>query len=127
MHKLLFAGLGGFIGSAARYSIGIALLRASTNMVFPLATLLVNMTGSFLIGLLVATSDVRGWLHDDLRVFLLIGVLGGFTTFSSFSVETLHLWREVSAARALSNVAVNLVLCLSAVWLGDIIGRWVTQ
>jgi CrcB protein len=120
---LLLAGLGGFIGSAARYAIGLALLHRSTLHAFPLATLLVNVTGSFLIGFLVGTGATRSWLVDDVRVFLLIGVLGGFTTFSSFSYDTLHLWRESGPVRAGLNVTLNLVLCFSAVWLGDAAGR----
>lgn len=119
MQKLLLAGLGGFIGSAARYGIGVMMLRASAAVTFPLATLLVNVTGSLLIGLLL--SGAR--LTDDARIFLVIGVLGGFTTFSSFSMDTLQLWREVSAARALLNVLLNLTFCLMAVWAGDAVGR----
>ena len=123
MQKLLFAGLGGFIGSAARYGIGVALVRASAAISFPLATLLVNITGSFLIGLLL--SGVR--LSDDARIFLIVGVLGGFTTFSSFSMDTLELWREAGAGRAASNIVFNVLLCLLAVWIGDTLGRAVAR
>jgi fluoride exporter len=123
MQKLLLAGLGGFIGSAARYSIGVALVWTSAALSFPLATLLVNVIGSFLIGLLL--SGVR--LGDDARVFLIIGVLGGFTTFSSFSMDTLQLWRETGAARAGLNVLLNVLLCLLAVWIGDTLGRVVVR
>lgn len=119
MQNLLLAGLGGFIGSAARYGIGAALLRSSAALSFPLATLLVNITGSFLIGLLL--SGAR--LGDEARVFLIIGVLGGFTTFSSFSMDTLQLWRETGAARAALNVLLNVFCCLFAVWVGDALGR----
>lgn len=110
MRPLLLAGLGGFIGSAARYSIGVALVRASNALTFPLATLLVNVTGSFLIGLLIGNAVMRPWWSDDLRVFLIIGVLGGFTTFSSFSFDTLQLWQNAGAARAVSNVLLNVTL-----------------
>ena len=119
MQKFLLAGLGGFLGSAARYGIGMALVRASAGVTFPLTTLAVNVTGSFLIGLLLA--GVR--MTDDVRVFLVIGVLGGFTTFSSFSMDTLQLWRETGAARAGLNVLLNVALCLCAVWIGDTLGR----
>jgi fluoride exporter len=120
---LLLAGLGGFIGSAARYALGLALLHRPTLLTFPLATLLVNVTGSFLIGLLAGSGATRSWLVDDVRVFLLVGILGGFTTFSSFSYDTLDLWRESGAARAALNVTLNVVLCLFAVWLGDAASR----
>ena len=117
------AGLGGFIGCAARYGIGVALLHRSTLLSFPLATLLVNVTGSFLIGLLTAGAATRGLLNDDARVFVVVGILGGFTTFSSFSYDTMHLWRESGAVRAGLNVGLNVLLCLVAVWLGDAAGR----
>lgn len=123
MKLLLLAGLGGFIGSASRYALGWALLHRSTLLTFPLATLLVNVTGSFLIGLLATSGVTRNWLSDDIRVFLMIGILGGFTTFSSFSYDTLYLWRESGVARAALNVTLNVVLCLLAVWLGDAAGR----
>jgi fluoride exporter len=122
MQKLLLAGLGGFIGSAARYSIGIALVRASAALTFPLATLLVNVLGSFLIGLLLAL-PMRTMLSDDARVLLVVGVLGGFTTFSSFSADTLQLWRDTGAARAGLNVLLNVAVCLLAVCAGDWLGR----
>jgi CrcB protein len=123
MQKLLLAGLGGFVGSAARYSIGVLLARTTAALTFPIATLLVNVTGSFLIGLLLGTTPARNWLNDDMRVFVIVGILGGFTTFSSFSMDTLQLWRETNAARAGLNVLLNVVLCLTAVWLGDLVGR----
>jgi CrcB protein len=88
-----------------------------------LATLLVNVSGSFLIGLLAGSDAARSWLVDDVRVFLLVGILGGFTTFSSFSYDTLYLWRESGAPRAALNVALNVTLCLFAVWLGDAANR----
>ena len=122
MQKLLLAGLGGFIGSAARYSIGIALVRTSAALTFPLATLLVNVLGSFLIGLLLAF-PMRTMLSDDARVLLVVGVLGGFTTFSSFSADTLQLWRDAGAARAGLNVFLNVAVCLLAVCAGDLLGR----
>jgi CrcB protein len=123
MQKVLLAGLGGFIGSAARYSIGMLLSRISAALTFPVATLLVNVTGSFLIGFLLGTTPARTWLSDDSRVLVIVGVIGGFTTFSTFSLDTLQLWRETNAARAGLNVVLNLTLCLLAVWLGDMSGR----
>jgi fluoride exporter len=127
MQKVLLAGLGGFIGSAARYSIGVALIKASATLSFPLATLLVNVVGSFLIGLLLGLAPTRAWLNVDARVFLVVGVLGGFTTFSSFSNDTLELWREIGAARAALNIFLNVAVCLSAVWLGDAAARTVAR
>ena len=127
MQKILWAGLGGFLGSAARYAIGIGLTRASAALAFPIATLLVNVLGSIIIGLFLAFTLTRNTLTDDARVFVVVGVLGGFTTFSSFSMDTMLLWREAGAARASTNVLLNVVLCLLAVWLGDALGRTIAR
>jgi len=127
MQKILWAGLGGFLGSAARYAIGIGLTRASAALAFPVATLLVNVLGSIIIGLFLAFTLTRNTLTDDARVFVVVGVLGGFTTFSSFSMDTMLLWREAGAARASTNVLLNVVLCLLAVWLGDALGRTIAR
>jgi len=117
--QYLWVALGGALGSVARYacSIGAARWLGAT---FPWGTLLVNVAGSFTIGLLAAllTADGRPALGSDARAFLMIGVLGGFTTFSSFSLETLTLARAGALGAAGANVALSLVLCLGGVWLG---------
>ena len=127
MKYFMLAGVGGFIGSATRYAIGAALLRRSVAIGFPLATLLINVAGSFIIGLVIAHGLQRDWLDDTARAFLIAGVLGGFTTFSAFSFETLALWRDASAARAGFNIILTVVLCLVAVWAGDLVGRAVAR
>ena len=117
--QYLWVALGGALGSVVRYacSIGAARWLGAT---FPWGTLLVNVAGSFMIGLLAAllTADGRPALGSDARAFLMIGVLGGFTTFSSFSLETLTLARAGALGAAGANVALSLVLCLGGVWLG---------
>ena len=117
--QYLWVALGGALGSVVRYacSIGAARWLGAT---FPWGTLLVNVAGSFTIGLLAAllTADGRPALGSDARAFLMIGVLGGFTTFSSFSLETLTLARAGALGAAGANVALSLVLCLGGVWLG---------
>jgi len=85
---------------------------------FPVGTLVVNVSGCFLIGLLGGLVETRQLLGPDLRVFLLIGVLGGFTTFSSFAYETLALTRDAEFSRALLNIGAQVVLGLGAAWLG---------
>ena len=127
MTRLLLAGLGGFLGSAARYALSAALLRSSAALAFPIATLLVNVLGSFIIGLVIGHGMLRGWLGDDTRAFLVAGILGGFTTFSAFSYETLALLREAGPARASLNIAATLTLCLVAVWAGDAAARLVAR
>ncbi|HET7923777.1 MAG TPA: fluoride efflux transporter CrcB [Rhodanobacteraceae bacterium] len=116
---VLWVALGGALGSVARYAFsGIAVRWLGAD--FPYGTLFVNVTGSFAIGLLAAlvASDGRPLVGADARAFLLVGVLGGFTTFSSFSLETLNLARSGALGLAVLNVAGSVVLCLAAVSLG---------
>jgi CrcB protein len=115
----LWVALGGALGSVARYGCSVLAARWLGGG-FPHATLFVNVAGSFAIGLLaaLATSDGRPALGTDARAFVIVGVLGGFTTFSSFSLETLNLARSGALADAGLNVVLSVVLCLAAVWLG---------
>ena len=113
--------IGGASGSLARYALG--LWARSAVPAFPLATLLVNAVGGLCIGLVFAISAGRPEVPDWLRTGLITGVLGGFTTFSAFSLETLLLWREGSAGLALANVAINLLLSLGGCALGLWLGR----
>ena len=125
---VLWVALGGALGSVARYALsGIAVRWLGA--AFPYGTLFVNATGSFAIGLLAAlvAADGRPSLGADARAFLLVGVLGGFTTFSSFSLETLNLARSGALAPALLNVAGSVVLCLAAVSLGFATAGWLNR
>ena len=125
---VLWVALGGALGSVARYACsGVAVRWLGAG--FPYGTLFVNVTGSFTIGLLAAlvAADGRPSLGADARAFLLVGVLGGFTTFSSFSLETLNLARSGALAPALLNVAGSVVLCLAAVSLGFASAGWLNR
>jgi fluoride exporter len=125
---VLWVALGGALGSVARYAVsGIAVRWLGA--AFPYGTLFVNVMGSFAIGLLAAlvAADGRPSLGADARAFLLVGVLGGFTTFSSFSLETLNLARSGALAPALLNVAGSVVLCLAAVSLGLAAAGWLNR
>jgi CrcB protein len=115
----LFVALGGAVGSVLRYWCGVV-FAARFSSPFPWATLFVNVTGSLLIGLLAALLQPQGrWGESPLlRDLLMVGVLGGYTTFSSFSLQTLWLMREGRMAAALLNIAASMTLCLLAVWLG---------
>jgi len=115
----LWVALGGALGSVARYAVSLGAVRW-LGAAFPWGTLVVNVAGSFVIGLLAAlvTADGRPALGNDARAFVMIGILGGFTTFSSFSLETLNLWRSGALGAAAANAGLSLVLCLVAVWLG---------
>jgi CrcB protein len=115
----LWVAFGGALGSMARYACSAALVRW-LGAGFPWWTLFVNVTGSVVIGLLAAlvTADGRPLLGGDARAFLLVGLLGGFTTFSSFSLETLELARSTTLAAAAANVVLSVVLCLGGAWAG---------
>ena len=115
----LWVAAGGALGSVARYACtGLAVRWLGAG--FPWGTLFVNVSGSFVIGVLAAlvTADGRAALGPDARAFFMVGILGGFTTFSSFSLETLDLARSGAVGAAAANAALSLVSCLVAVWLG---------
>ncbi len=115
----LLVALGGALGSVARYACAGAAARW-LGVAFPYGTLFVNVTGSYVIGVLGTLALTGGsvFATTNARGFLIVGILGGFTTFSSFSLETLNLARAGNVAGAATNIALSLVLCLGAVWLG---------
>ncbi len=119
--KLLFIGAGGFIGSVLRYVIGGSVQTLSQSIGFPYGTLAVNILGCFCMGFLSELFDTRAFIGPDTRAFLVVGVLGGFTTFSAFGNETMNLIRDGEAALALMNVGAQVLLGLGAVWLGYIL------
>jgi len=124
MVKALLVGCGGFIGSIARYLVGGAVHRAVGGPVFPYGTAFINVTGCLLIGLLAGLDEARGILSPETRVFLLIGVLGGYTTFSTFGYETWQLLRDGEMLAGGGNVALQIVAGLFGVWAGQAMGRW---
>ncbi len=123
MLTYLWIAIGSALGGMARYacSRGVALRYGET---FPWGTLLVNVSGSFLIGLIAALAgpDSRYVVSPNIRNFLMVGICGGYTTFSSFSLQTLELVRNRDFGEALANVVVSVVACLAAVVLGYIAG-----
>jgi CrcB protein len=119
--RLLLVCLGGALGSGARYLVsGWAASRYGLD--FPRGTLVVNVTGSFLLGVLVAVGTLRG-LSDDLRLLLGAGVLGGFTTYSSFNAETIALAERAGLVPAAANVLLTVVGSLVA----GALGLWVVR
>ena len=105
-----------------RYSLG-GLVSRVTAPDFPWATLVVNVTGCFVIGLLAVLTQERGPVAPSTRLFLMVGVLGGYTTFSTFGYETLSLVREGSHGLALANAAGQVLVGLLAVWAGMTVAR----
>lgn len=110
------------MGSLLRYgaSQGIHLLAGRG---FPWGTLVVNSLGSLLIGFLFVTLVERSAVSEVMRAALLVGLLGGFTTFSTFSLETLILIEEASYTKAAANIIVSIVLCLGGAWVGMVLAR----
>ncbi|MFN8544859.1 MAG: fluoride efflux transporter CrcB [Candidatus Binatia bacterium] len=114
--------LGGLAGCVARYWLAGA-VQNLTDHGFPSGTLVVNILGSFVIGLVMTLSLERGLVGDDIRVLLTTGFCGGFTTMSTFSYETLALLRDGEWLLALGNISATFAACLGAVWLGSIGAR----
>ena len=121
MLSYIWVALGSALGGVARYGCSGFAARYF-GQTFPWGTLIVNVAGSLIIGFLatLAAPDGRLLFTPDERALLMIGVCGGFTTFSSFSLETLNLVRDGEWLWASANIFLSLVLCLVAVWLGHI-------
>ncbi|SVE55770.1 uncharacterized protein METZ01_LOCUS508624 [marine metagenome] len=122
MLQVLLIGCGGFIGTIARYGVArmaYRLLGAS----FPYGTLTVNILGCLLIGFVFIAAEERDMIARSTRLFLTIGILGGFTTFSSFGYETLTLLRLGNIFPAALYVFASVVTGLAAVWLGGVLAR----
>lgn len=115
---VLAAAMGGALGSALRYVVGVAVVqRAGPG--FPWGTLLINLSGSFAIGIIAELTQTRAFgASVFLRVFLMVGVLGGFTTFSTFAFETTGLIREGAAPLALAYVVGSVVIGVAAAFAG---------
>ena len=117
----LWVAIGGALGSMARYGVS-GLVSAMAGGVFPYGTLVVNVTGAILIGFLATLSgpDSRFFVPAYGRLFLMTGICGGYTTFSTFSLETANLMRDGEWGAALANVGGSVILCLAAIWVGHI-------
>ena len=121
MAETLAVALGGALGSVARYWLGVWALPISREL--PWGTILINILGSFAISFFgtLTLGNGRYPLPEGARLFFMVGVCGGFTTFSSFSLQTLDLLRGGATGRALVNIAASVLLCLGAVAIGHAI------
>jgi fluoride exporter len=120
--RTLLVAVGGLVGSVARYWLA-GWVQNLNGSEFPFGTLAVNVLGSFVLGLVMTLALERGLLSADVRILLGTGFCGGFTTMSTFSYETLALVQYGSPSDALANLALTVIACLSAVWLGGLAGR----
>jgi CrcB protein len=122
MKMLLYIASGGAVGAVMRYgaSLGVYSLFGRG---FPYGTLFVNVAGSLLMGVLSVILLDRFIVDPEWRAAILVGLLGSFTTFSTFSIETLNLLEQGDMMKAFANIALSIILCLAAVWFGIILGR----
>ena len=125
MINILLVGTGGALGSIFRYLLGTWAQTASRSIDFPYGTLAVNLIGCFVIGFLSQLAEARGAFTSESRALVFVGILGGFTTFSSFGNDTVNLLRDGETFNALANVGANVILGLMLVWLGRAAAYWV--
>jgi CrcB protein len=130
----LLVALGGALGSVARYWAALLVDDRSNHIfpwgqTFPWGTLLVNITGSFVIGFFATVTGPDGrWLAgSNARLFFMTGICGGYTTFSAFSLQTLNLAKDGDWLKAGANAVLSLVLCLLAVWLGHVLAMSISS
>jgi CrcB protein len=126
MIAYLWVAIGGALGSVSRFWLNGLISSARFGETFPWGTLAINVTGSFVIGVIGALANPEGRMDSSSRAFvtqfIMIGVCGGYTTFSSFSLQTLNLLRDREWLYAGGNVLLSVLLCMIAVWLGYALG-----
>lgn len=122
MHPLVLVALGGALGSIARYSAASAVNRLAQSS-FPWGTLAVNILGSFLIGLLMVLLLKAGEWRENGRLLLVTGMMGGFTTFSSFSWETWKLMEDGRLLMAMTNILASVAVCLAGTFAGAMLAK----
>ncbi len=125
MSRFFLVGAGGFVGSILRFWFSGVVQQWIQIATFPYGTLAVNLVGCLVIGFLSQLSDSLGVFTADTRALVFVGVLGGFTTFSAFTNETMNFMRAGQAWPAFWNISAHIILGLAAVWLGRTIAYWV--
>ena len=120
MSDIFLVGMGGFIGSISRYFVYL-LMRSYFIHSFPLATLIVNVTGCFLIGMVSGLERQFLYFQRPMLIFISVGLIGGFTTFSAFGFETVELIRLQHYRWACLNIFCNLILGFGAIWVGRMV------
>jgi CrcB protein len=120
--RLILIASGGALGSLARYLVSGAVHRVAPPF-FPYGTFIVNVTGCAVFGVLAGLANERGMIGADGRAFLLVGVLGGYTTFSTFGFETYELLRAAKFTAAMTNAVGQVMVGVIGVWLGTVVSR----
>ncbi len=123
MFDLLIIGVGGFCGAILRYLTSTFTQHLAGDTAFPFGTLTVNTVGCLIIGLLAGLAETRQIFSPEARMFVFIGILGGFTTFSTFGYESFYMIQENQYTLALTNIGLNVVCGLAAVWGGLMLSR----
>ncbi len=130
MIAYFWVAIGGALGSVSRFWLN-GIVSSRFGETFPWGTMLINITGSFAIGVIAALANPEGRMDSSSRAFatqfVMIGICGGYTTFSSFSLQTLNLLRDREWLYAGGNVVLSVVLCMAAVWLGWLLGSTVNS
>jgi len=118
MKAVLLVALGGALGSVARYKLSGYVMQHALDWRFPLGTFTVNVLGCLTAGIIAGLAEKHAMFSADTRVLLFAGLLGGFTTFSAFGLETVHLLKRGDVAIAAANVVLSVIAGLAALWLG---------
>ena len=116
--NILAVGTGGFIGAAGRYVLNYFAVQQFPDSKFPYGTFIVNILGSFVIGLLLSVFESKNWMDVQIRLFVFTGILGGFTTFSTFANDTFLLFKSEQIALGLLNIGAQVLLGVLFVWIG---------
>ncbi|QHI72745.1 fluoride efflux transporter CrcB [Aminipila terrae] len=119
--NILAVGAGGFLGSVLRYLFGQLSKFIAPGLMFPVGTFLVNILGAFFIGIAFEFFSKQGLMGSTMQLFIMVGIMGGFTTFSSFSLETVNLISSGRLGLAFIYAAGSVFICLVGVWLGKTI------
>ncbi len=118
--NLLAVGAGGFIGAILRYSLGLGSKFIAPEIAFPLGTFLANIIGAFFIGVAFEIFTKYELMGSTMQLFIMVGIMGGFTTFSSFSLETVNLISSGRFGLAVIYAMASVLVCLISVWLGKL-------